>query len=138
MNNPIEIEKFFEMGEGENLEFKSTFNNEVLGVTINSESVQNWINEIKNKTSPLLIPDVVVAESGNKKFVIFSIQEYPIKPVATRGKYFKRIVNSNHMLSVSEVVNLHLQSFNTSWDFHINNQFKINDIFIGSNKGNNN
>lgn len=27
-------------------------------------------------------------------------------------------------------MNLHLQSFNTSWDFHVNNQFKIDDISL--------
>ncbi len=63
----------------ETLEFKSNFNNELIetlvafantsggkvitgitprdGVAINAESVQNWLNEIKNKTSPPLIPD---------------------------------------------------------------------------------
>ncbi|MDO8951839.1 MAG: hypothetical protein Q7U86_04390, partial [Draconibacterium sp.] len=66
----------------------------------------------------------------DKTLVIFFVQEYPIKPVATRGKYFKRFANSNHLLHITEVVNLHLQSFNTSWDFHINNQFKIEDISL--------
>jgi len=33
---------------------------------------------------------VSVLESVGKTIVVFSIQEYPIKPVATRGKYFKR------------------------------------------------
>jgi ATP-dependent DNA helicase RecG len=151
----VELEKLIEQGESENIEFKSSFNNELIetlvafantcggkvvaginqkheisGVTISSESVQNWINEIKNKTAPALIPDIIVVVSNNKKLAIFSIQEYPIKPVATRGKYFKRIANSNHLLSINEVVNLHLQSFNTSWDFHINNQFRINDISL--------
>jgi len=60
--------------------------------------------------------------------VIFSIQEFPVKPVALRGKYYKRVANSNHTLSTQEVVNLHLQSMNTSWDYHINNQFSIKDL----------
>ena len=155
MNNHLSLEKLIKHGEGENLEFKSNFNtelietlvafantgggkvvvgvnqkNELCGVVINAETVQNWINEIKNKTSPTLIPDVVVSEIENKKVVVFAIQEYPIKPVATRGKYFKRTANSNHLLSITEVVNLHLQSFNTSWDFHANNQFKIDAISL--------
>lgn len=156
MNDHIELDKLIESGEGVNLEFKSSFNNEVIetlvafanttggkvligvnqkreisGITINSESIQNWINEIKSKTSPSLIPDVSVLEEANKIVVVFTIQEYPIKPVATRGKYFKRIANSNHLLGISEVVNLHLQSFNTSWDFHFNHEFKIDDISLG-------
>jgi ATP-dependent DNA helicase RecG len=53
-------------------------------------------------------------ESNN--IVIFPIQEYPVKPVSFKGKYFKRIKNTNNQLLVSEVVNMHLQSLNTSWD----------------------
>ncbi len=33
-------------------------------------------------------------------------------------------------MNINEVVNYHLQSFNTSWDYHINNQFKTNDISL--------
>jgi ATP-dependent DNA helicase RecG len=40
------------------------------------------------------------------------------------------VANSNHVLSTQEVVALHLQSFNTSWDYHTNNQFSINDISL--------
>ncbi|PWD97742.1 AlbA family DNA-binding domain-containing protein [Marinilabilia rubra] len=140
-------------GENETVEFKTSFNNEVIetlvafantkggniligvnarnqikGIQINAESSQNWINEIKNKTLPSLLPDVEIVNIENKNIVVLSIQEYPVKPVSTRGKYFKRLNNSNHIIEISEVVNLHLQSFNTSWDFHINHEFKIEDI----------
>jgi ATP-dependent DNA helicase RecG len=150
-----EIKILISKGEGLQLEFKQTFNAEtietlvafantdggkvligisdtgsILGVTINSESVQNWMNEIKMKTSPSFIPDLDIVEFESKHIIVFTIQEYPIKPVSTRGKYFKRIANSNHIITISEVVNMHLQSFNTSWDYHINNQFKITDISL--------
>jgi ATP-dependent DNA helicase RecG len=142
-----------DLGESEKIEFKSSFNHELIetivafsnsiggkiitginqkkefiGLTVNDESVQNWVNEIKTKTSPQIIPDVEIVEFENKKYVIFGVQEYPIKPVATKGKYFKRRANSNHLLSTSEVVNLHLQSFNSSWDYHINSRFKLEDL----------
>jgi len=155
MNNPEKIEELIKFGEGQNLEFKSSFNNELIetlvafantnggriivginqynelsGIQVKPESVQNWVNEIKHKTSPSIIPDVEIIEIEDKTLVFFSVREYPIKPVATRGKYFKRVANSNHLLQITEVVNLHLQSFNTSWDFHINNQFKIEDISL--------
>ena len=148
-----EIKILIEKGEGIQLEFKQTFNIEtietlvafanteggkvlvgvsnagsIIGVSINSESVQNWLNEIKMKTSPSVIPDTDIIEIENKFVIMFSVQEYPIKPISTKGKYFKRFANSNHLLNITEVVNMHLQSFNTSWDYHINNQFKIEDI----------
>lgn len=148
-----DIERILNKGEGLTIEFKSSFNTEVIeslvafantiggsvligisnelklmGVTINSESIQNWLNEIKSKTSPSIIPDAEIVTIGLKKIVVFSIQEFPIKPVALKGKYYKRVANSNHALSTQEVVNMHLQSFNTSWDYHTNNQFSIKDI----------
>jgi ATP-dependent DNA helicase RecG len=155
MTTIAEIEKLIQSGENESLEFKSNFNNELIetlvafantsggkiiaginpkgeftGISLNPESIQNWVNEIKNKTSPSLIPDVDTVRIDNKTIVVFSIQEYPVKPVSIRGKYLKRVTNSNHLLDISEVVNLHLQSFNTSWDFHMNSRFKINDISL--------
>ncbi len=71
-----QLNHLIQQGESENLEFKSGFNNELIetlvafantsggklllgindtkkitGVELNTESIQNWINEIKNKTS---------------------------------------------------------------------------------------
>ncbi|MCB0580569.1 MAG: putative DNA binding domain-containing protein, partial [Phaeodactylibacter sp.] len=142
-------------GEGLTAEFKSNFGREAIealvafantsggtvcigisdqgaitGVNAGPETLQNWINEIKTKTSPMLIPEAEVVEVESKKVVVFSIQEHPVKPVAMRGKYFKRVANSNHLLSTSEVVNMHLQSFYTSWDYHINPQLRIDDISL--------
>jgi ATP-dependent DNA helicase RecG len=136
------IEKLISLGESETLEFKSSFNNETIetlvafanttggkvligvnhkneaiGVTINEESVQNWLNEIKGKTTPFIIPNVNIVPFEDKAIVIFTIQEYPIKPIATRGRYYKRIVNSNHLMSISEVTNEHLRIINSSWDY---------------------
>ncbi|MCB5295667.1 MAG: putative DNA binding domain-containing protein [Candidatus Cloacimonetes bacterium] len=150
-----ELKILISKGEGLQLEFKQTFNIETIetlvafantnggkvligvsdtgiltGVSINVESVQNWLNEIKMKTSPSFLPEEDVVEFGKKYIIVFTVQEYPIKPVSTKGKYYKRVANSNHLLSISEVVNMHLKSFNTSWDYHINNQFKIDDISL--------
>ena len=142
MTTLYDIQKLINSGESETLEFKSSFNNEtietlvafantsggrvliginnkngVVGVNINEESVQNWINEIKSKTTPTLIPDVNIVTLEDKSIVIFTVPEYPIKPVATRGKYFKRAQNSNHQMSLTEVVNEHMRITNSSWDY---------------------
>ena len=147
------LHTILKQGEGETLEFKSSFNNEVIetlvafantkggsviigispkqqliGVDINEESVQNWVNEIKNKTTPVIVPDVDILKSQGKTFIRLSVKEYPIKPVATRGKYFKRVLNSIHLLQIKEVVNMHLKTFNISWDYQLSDLFKIDDI----------
>lgn len=142
MTNLSDIKKLINSGEAETLEFKSTFNtevintlvafantcggkvvigvnhkNEVKGVKVNEESVQNWLNEIKGKTAPPIIPNVNIIPFEDNAIVIFSMQEYPIKPVATKGKYYKRIVNSNHLMSLTEIANDHLHNINSSWDY---------------------
>jgi ATP-dependent DNA helicase RecG len=98
--------------------------------TIGKESVQKWINEIKTKTQPQIIPDWEVINYKGSEIVEFSIQEYPIKPVATKGKYYKRVGNSNHLLSVEEVVNMHLQIKNTSWDYYPRPKKNLQDISL--------
>jgi ATP-dependent DNA helicase RecG len=118
-----ELLHIISQGENENVEFKTSFNKEVIetivafanktggsvyigisekdkivGVNTGKESIQTWSNEIKNKTSPALIPDIDVITIDNKIIVQLRIAEYPIKPVSAQGKYYKRVHNSNHLL----------------------------------------
>jgi len=150
-----EINELIAAGENKVCEFKRNFNVEtiealvafantnggkvligvnddgdIVGVNLERETAHNWVNEIKSKTTPQLIPDVNLYTIAGKEIVILSIQEYPVKPVAVRGKYYKRVANSNHLMGISEVVNLHLSAFNTSWDFYLNSHFRIDDISL--------
>jgi len=63
----------------------------IKGVELSQETVVQWINEVKTKTSPTLIPDGDVIEVNGKMVVVLKLQEYPIKPVSFRGKYYKRV-----------------------------------------------
>ena len=112
-------------GEGESVEFKSSFNKsvietlvgfantkggkivigvsdkkEILGVSIGEESVQKWINEIKQHTEPSIIPDVEVLQLGGNTVVAMEVQDFPIKPISFNGRYYCRKQNSNHLLSL--------------------------------------
>jgi ATP-dependent DNA helicase RecG len=97
---------------------------------IGKESIQNWINEVKTKTQLQIIPDWEIVNYESTECVAFGVQEYPIKPIACRGKYFKRVNNANHLLSVTEVVNLHLQSINSSWDAYPDTIHTLDDISL--------
>lgn len=141
MNEVEEIERLIAEGEGVMLEFKSAFNAKTLetlvafsntkgggviigisdsgaikGVDAQVETVQQWINEVKGKTQPSIVPDYVCYSINNKTVVILSVMEFPVKPVALKGRYFKRIGNSNHLMGVDELANMHLKSINMSWD----------------------
>jgi ATP-dependent DNA helicase RecG len=100
-----DLKNIINQGEGISVEFKSSFNEVLIetlvafanskggsvfmgiddngkieGLKIGKESEAKWINEIKNKTTPILLPDIDTVEIDKKKIVIFSIKEYPYKP----------------------------------------------------------
>jgi ATP-dependent DNA helicase RecG len=139
--NIKEFTKILKNGENERVEFKENFSNAVIlalnafvnstggmaiigvsnkgnlqGVTLNKETIQIWLNEIKQKTEPSIIPTIYDFEIEGKTVVVFSVQEYPVKPVGFQGRYYKRVKNANHQLSVNEIADLHLSSMNISWD----------------------
>ena len=151
----VHIQHILKQGEGLKAEFKTSFNVEtietlvafananggvvcvgvkdngkVVGVQLGSESISQWINEIKSKTEPSIIPDVEEFTIDGKTIVALSIKEFPIKPVAVGGRYYKRIKNSNHRLSLSEISNIYLQTFNSSWDYYIDDQHSLDDISL--------
>ena len=126
----IETIVAFSNSKGGTLFIGVTDHREIVGVTIGKESFVHWVNEIKSKTVPQIIPDIETIRHNGKTIVKVIINEYPIKPVCTRGRYFKRVENANHLLSVSEVVDLHLQSLNSSWDAYPDPVHAIDDISI--------
>ena len=100
----------------------------VVGVSVSQETIPQWIIEIKTKTEPSLIPDVDTIEIKGKQIVVLSITEFPIKPVSVKGRYYKRIGKSNHLLGLNEILNMHLKTFNSSWDYYFDQNHSVLDI----------
>jgi ATP-dependent DNA helicase RecG len=140
-------------GEGPKTEFKSSFNNSVIetlvafsnagggkvflgvddngktiGVDIGKESIQKLLNEIKIKTEYKVLPDIEVFEIDKKKIVVLSINEYPSKPISFKGRYYKRVNDSNHIMSTDEVVNEYLKVRNRSWDMFLVEDSTLEDL----------
>ena len=138
-----EFLQLLEAGENEQIEFKTSFDKEaveslssfantkggsvligvedsgvVQGVNVGKETLQNWSNQIKQSCTPSISPDTDVVSYKNKKIVVLTIQEYPVKPICCKGKYYKRVNNSNHQMMLHEIAELHLKTFNTSWDHY--------------------
>ena len=132
-----------QQGEGARGEFKTSFQKEVIaslvafantkgglvlvgvsdsgqvtGVEIQAETLQGWVNQCKQNTSPSVIPDIEIVVLDGKTVAIISVDEYPIKPVACKGRYFKRIGNANHQMSPTEISDAHIKLINSSWDYH--------------------
>ncbi len=139
-----DIRLLLKQGEGKKVEFKSSFKSDaiesivafanskgevlligvqddagVIGVTLGKESLQNYLNQIKQNTSPALIPDIDVVTIQGKIILVISILEYPVKPVSYKGRYYKRVHNSNHLMTPTEIADIHLKMLNLSWDAHL-------------------
>jgi len=150
------ISKIIRHGESETVEFKTNFNDEVIvslnafanskggsvyigisdsgkiiGVDLHAESVVNWINEIKHKTEPSIIPDAETLLMDEKTVIVLSIKEFPVKPVSAQGRYYRRILKSNHRMSLSEISDLYLKTFNLSWDYYTDEHFALENISLG-------
>jgi len=126
-----------EENESEHLEFKTSFGKEAIetlcafantkggkvligindkgkpiGAQVSQESIQKWINQIKNSTSPSIIPDAESFTQDGKTIISLSVLSYPIKPISFKGKYYKRVHNANHLMDLSEIANEHLKTIN--------------------------
>jgi len=137
----MDIKKLITAGESETVEFKASFGKEVIislvafantmggkvvvgvnnkrkptGIHVGPETEQRYLNEIKVSTYPQIIPHIKRFEIKGQNILVFEINEYPIKPVAYKNRYYKRTGNSNHVLSLDEIVNLQQQSLNLSFD----------------------
>ena len=152
---PTELKKLIRKGESNSLEFKSHFSNEAIetiaafsntrggtllvgvsddgnipGLNLNKESVQQWVNEIKNKTTPSILPDIETSRIDEKVIALIQVREYPIKPVAFKGRYYKRVRNSNHLMRPDEVAQTHYKTFNSSWDYTTDSEHSLADISL--------
>jgi len=135
------INELIRIGESLTLEYKSSFdrksietlvafananggtvlvgvadNGAVLGVSLGKETLNKWLGQVKSSTSPSIIPDIETFDIDGRTVVVIHVSEYPVKPISTRGKYFKRIASSNHQLSLNEITDLYMQSLQLSRD----------------------
>jgi len=147
------LQKLINGGESETTEFKTSFQKEVIetivafantrggyifiglkddgaitGVTASNETIKDYINQIKNATEPSLIVDIIPEEISKKQILIVQVDEFPVKPVGMKGKYLKRVKNSNHQMNLTEISNMHIQSLQLSWDSYPTVDVSINDL----------
>lgn len=128
-------------GESETLEFKKSFGKEVVvalsamantmggwvllgvdddgvvtGFEGGKEKHQQLLNEIKLSTYPQIVPAMRNFTVHGKNILGLLVSEYPVKPVACKGRYYKRVGSSNHQLSPDEIVSLRDNSLSISFD----------------------
>ena len=143
------------LGEGRTTEFKVSFQKEVIesvvafanaeggnifigvddkanivGTIVNGETMQKYINLIKQNTQPSIIVDIEKYKLEQKTLLVIRVQEQPFKPVSYKNRYYKRVQNSNHQMNLDEIANEHLKTINASWDYYIDTRHDFSDISI--------
>ena len=153
--NQDELMELIRAGESETTEFKKNFDREtietagafsntkggviligvsnkdkVVGVQIGKETLKNWANQISQSTEPRVIPEIEHSEIKGKGVVIVRIKEFPIKPVSVKGRCFRRVGNSNRIMPMQEIAQMHFHSTGMSWDKLPARDAMIEDIDI--------
>ncbi|MEI6515355.1 MAG: ATP-binding protein, partial [bacterium] len=98
-------------GESETLEFKESFNTDVIETAVafantrggkimigvsdsgepvrqrfGKEALRDYVNRIATATEPAIIPEAERHSIPRGEVVVLSVAEFPLKPVATRGR----------------------------------------------------
>jgi len=77
-----------------------------------------------------LIPDVYSVDIKGKSVVVIYIKEFPQKPVAIRGRCYRRVGTSNRIMPPGEITEMNLHSMGMSWDAVPHPDRKLKDIDI--------
>ena len=101
---------------------------EITGVELGKESVQNIQNKVKQAIQPSVIPDISTIDIDGDTVLLIKVDEFPIKPVSIKGRFYKRVNNSNHIMDVNEISNLYLKTFTLSWDSYPYPSYQVNQI----------
>lgn len=89
---------------------------EIKGITIGKETLRNWSNQILQATEPRVVIEIKSVAVEGKSVLLIHIAKSSIKPVSVRGRCYKRVGNSNRVMSPQEIVQMHLNATGQTWD----------------------
>lgn len=86
-------------------------NGQISSLDLTAEKLQQWVNEVKTKTTPAMLPETEVVTLDGKTVTTLRVKEYSIKPVGVKGRYYRRVGNANHLMTPDEVAQAHYKTF---------------------------
>jgi len=148
-----DIELLLSAGESDTVEFKSSFDREAIetlaafanasggtvlvgvtdnatvrGVMLGKETLKRMAWADQGIYQPSIIPDIEPVAFQGKTIVAISVPAFPVKPVACKGKYFRRTASSNHQMQLSQIADMYLQSLQISWDSYTHDPAGLDDL----------
>ena len=89
---------------------------EITGITIGKETLRDVANRISQAIDPRVVMELESANIEGKSVLLVQITESQIKPVSVKGICYKRVGNSNRVMSPQEIAQMHLKSVGQTWD----------------------
>jgi len=151
----MNLQDLIKTGESDTVEFKEKFNertiesavafantkggiifigvsdkNNIKGIKVGKETLNQWTNQISQSTDPRIIPELEKIKVDGKTVIAVKIKENPIKPISKKGRCLKRVDSSNRAMSAQEVAQMHLHSTGMSWDKYPAKDASFEDIDI--------
>jgi len=104
----------------------------VVGQKFGKEVLRDYVNRIAMATEPSVIPDAETVVMPEGEVVILSVPEFPLKPIATRGRCYRRAGSTTRQMTPSEIAEMHLHSTGQSMDAVIVPGKTVSDIDLNS------
>jgi len=88
----------------------------VVGIQVGKRTLRDLAHYIKTHTDNPVFPKISAEEIEGKQVVVIDVNESQEKPVFFKGKAYKRVADSAHRLSASEIRRLAKESTKAYWD----------------------
>lgn len=151
----MNLSELLRQGESETLEFKTSFNEDVLesigalanarggtvligvedagvvrGVQVGKKTLEDWANRIQEATDPRLQPSISKVERNGKTLVTITVESTTGVPVSVRGRYFRRMGRTNQRMSHKEIMQRILSGAGLSWDAVVEPEASWDDLAL--------
>jgi ATP-dependent DNA helicase RecG len=149
----MNLSELLRQGESETLEFKISFNEDVIesvgaftnarggivligvedtgsvrGVQVGRKTLEDWANRIQEATDPRLQPSISKVERNGKIIVTIKVEPSTGVPVSVRGRYFRRVGRTNQRMSHKEIMQRMLSGSGLSWDAVVEPEASWDDL----------
>lgn len=80
------------------------------------EALRDYVNRVATATEPIVIPEAEKYTTPEGEIIVLTVGEFPLKPVATRGRSYRRAGSTTRQMPPSEIAEMHLHSTGQSMD----------------------
>ena len=127
--------------ESETLEFKERFSADVIETAVafantrgghvvigvadsgkpiaqnfSNEALRDYVNRIATATEPCISPEAEIHSTSEGEIVVLTVSEFALKPVATRGRCYRRAGSTTRQMTPPEIAEMHMHSTGKSMD----------------------